>query len=417
MLPFLGRPPALTAHQWHLLGVVGAATLFAEYGMAILGLALPQIQAGLRVAEGEVGTLTAIIRLGVIPALLLTALADHVGRRVLLLTTIVGFTLVTLLTAFAQDAVQFTALQFVSRVFIAAEVMLAVVVVAEEFDADTRGWGIGMIGALGTLGHGVAAILFSLVNVLPFGWRALYVIGVAPVLLLPWFRRSLVETRRFELHRGTQAGDFGWHAALRPFRNLGRMYPGRMIALGAALIPLAFTLETAVTFLSKSLQQAHGYSPASVASLFLTIGVLAPIGNVVGGALADRIGRKRVIVVSVLVNSLAVALFYNTRGVWVPPLMGVMLLTLAMILVMFAALGSELFPTSYRSTASGVRALVTTLGAALGLWMESLLYGVTGSHARAITWMLVITPVAPLVVAFFLPETANQELEDIAPEK
>ena len=72
------------------------------------------------------------------------------------------------------------------------------------------------------------------------------------------------------------------------------------------------------------------------------MGVLAPIGNVVGGALADRIGRKRVIVVSVVANSLAVALFYNTQGVWVPPLMGLMLLTLAMILVMFAALGSEL---------------------------------------------------------------------------
>jgi hypothetical protein len=42
-LPFLGRAPALTPHQWRLMGVVGAANLFDNYGMAILGLALPQM--------------------------------------------------------------------------------------------------------------------------------------------------------------------------------------------------------------------------------------------------------------------------------------------------------------------------------------------------------------------------------------
>lgn len=416
-LPFLGRPPALTTHQWHLLGVVGTATLFASYGMSLLGLALRQIQAGLQVAEAEVGGLTAIVRLGVIPALILTALADHIGRRVLLLAAIVGLTLMTFVTAFAQSAAQFTAAQFGARVFIDAEIMLAVVVIAEEFDADIRGWGIGMLGALATLGHGVAALAFALVNLLPFGWRALYVIGVMPLLLLPWFRRSLAETRRFELHREAQEANVGWSAALQPFRNLVGMYPDRMIALCAAIVPIAFTLETAMIFVSKSLQEGHGYSPASVAGLFLTMGILAPIGNVVAGALADRFGRKGVIIVGILANGLSIALFYNADGFWVPPIFGLMVLTMSMVLILFATLGSELFPTSYRSTASGVRWMVAALGAALGLWVEGVLYGVAGSHARAITWMLVITPIAPVIVAFFLPETANQELEDIAPEK
>jgi MFS family permease len=416
-LPFLGRPPALTAHQWHLLGIVGTATLFASYGMSILGLALPQIQAGLQVAEAGVGGLTAIVRLGVIPAVVFTALADHLGRRRLLLAAIVGFTLMTFVTAFTQDAVQFTVAQFGARVFIAAEMMLGVVVIAEEFDADIRGWGIGMIGALATLGHGVAAIVFALVNRLPFGWRALYVVGVVPLLLVPWFRRSLAETRRFELHREAHDEAFGWDAALQPFRNVVGMYPGRMIALCAALFPVAFTIETALIFVSKSLQQVHGYSPASVASLMLTMGVCAPVGNVVAGALADRFGRKGVMIVGIAVNALSTALFYNVSGAWVPPAFGLMVLTLSMVLVLFAALGSELFPTSYRSTASGVRWMVAALGAAMGLWVEGVLYGVAGSHARAITWMLVVTPIAPVIVACFLPETANQELEDIAPEK
>ena len=42
--------------------------------------------------------------------------------------------------------------------------------------------------------------------------------------------------------------------------------------------------------------------------------------------------------------------------------------------------GAELFPTGQRSTATSTVTVAATLGAALGLWMESLLFGFTGSH-------------------------------------
>src|SRR5262245_20941307 len=106
-LPFLGPPPPLTRHQWRLLGVVGAANLFDNYGLALLGLALPQIQVGLGVAEADIGEVTAVVRMGVVPAILFSVLADYIGRRVLLLCTILGFTLCTFLTGFARDAQQF----------------------------------------------------------------------------------------------------------------------------------------------------------------------------------------------------------------------------------------------------------------------------------------------------------------------
>jgi len=40
-----------------------------------------------------------------------------------------------------------------------------------------------------------------------------------------------------------------------------------------------------------------------------------------------------------------------------------------------------------------------------------------GSHAAAITAMLLVTPLAPGIVALFLPETASRELEEISPER
>jgi len=395
---------------------VGAANLFDSYALGIFSLALPQIQTGLGIGEEQVGGLSAAVRLGVIPAFVFTVMADQMGRRVLLLVTVLGFTVTTFLSGFAQTSAQFTALQFLARMFIAAESMLAIVVIAEELDAETRGFGIGILGALGTLGHGLAALVFAVVNYLPYGWRAMYVLGALPILLIAWLRRSLGETRRFAAHREQRERD-GMTGMWAPMRNLMRMYPGRMLALCAGLFPIAFVLETAVTFVSKTLQQQHGYSPGSVAALFLSIGIVAPIGNLAAGSLGDHFGRKPIMIIGLIVNAVAIALFYNTSGAWIPPLFGLVLLTLTMVLILFAALGSELFPTSYRSTASGLRQMVATLGASLGLVVEGFLYDFTGSHATAITWMLLATPIAPIVVYFFLPETANLELEDISPEK
>ena len=416
-LPFLGRAPALTGRQWRMLGVLGAANLIDGYDLAIMGLALPQIQSGLHVGEAEVGAMTAVVRLGVIPAVLLTALADQIGRRSLLLAAILAFTLCTFLTAFSRNATDFMSLQFIARIFLAGEQMLAVVIIAEELDAGTRGWGIGMVGALGTLGYGLASIVFSVVNLLPFGWRALYMFGVVPLLIIAWFQRSLSETQRFQMHRESRAPMRGIAAAWQPFRNVVHMYPRRMLALCAAIFPITFVLEASMIFVSKSLQEVHGYSPGNVAVLFLTVGVLAPIGNVIAGALADRVGRKHVMITAIFCNAVAIALFYNAAGWWIPPAWGLMVLTLTMVFILFAALGSELFPTSYRSTASGIRAMVATVAAAAGLWVEGHLYVFAGSHGAAITWMLLVTPISPVIIWRCLPETANQELEVISPER
>src|SRR5262249_42745853 len=78
------------AHEWRLLALLGTANAVNGYDLGILALALPAIQTALGIGEAEVGTMLAVIRLGMLPALALGVLADHYGRRSLLITTILG---------------------------------------------------------------------------------------------------------------------------------------------------------------------------------------------------------------------------------------------------------------------------------------------------------------------------------------
>ncbi len=414
-IPYPGPMPRLTRKQWSVMGLLAAAELFDHYDVAIMGLALSQIQSGLAIPESEIAGVNAVIRLGMLLAFGLTLLADRLGRRRLLLVTIAGFTVCTFGTAFVRSTNEFIVLQFLARAFIAGETMLAVVVIAEELHARDRGFGIGLLGALVALGHGLAALIFGFVEILPFGWRALYAIGVLPLLALAWFRRGLPETQRFEEHRLTLRSS-SLRDRLQPVIHLVRMYPRRMGVLAVAIAPFDFVVATAFTFMPKTLQEVHGYTPGNVTLLFLTAGGVGILGNVYAGLLGDRFGRKPVMCAGMVLNALAIVGFYNASGWILPPLWVLAVFTITGVGVLFKALGSELFPTSYRSTASGMRAVVGTLGGVAGLSIEGPLYTWLGSHAMAITAMAPVLILPPILIATLLPETAGRELEDISPE-
>src|SRR5580698_9040331 len=106
--------------------------------------------------------------------------------------------------------------------------MLLLVVIAEEIAAKARGWANSTIVAFYFFGAGLAALVFGAVTVLPYGWRALYVIGAVPLFLVAFLRRRLPETKRFEQH-----GEAGLHGAaiLGMVKDIFRQYPFRVVTI------------------------------------------------------------------------------------------------------------------------------------------------------------------------------------------
>jgi MFS family permease len=411
LTPFLRGAPELTPRQWRVLGLVSVATLFDQYDMSIFGMALPQIQAGLGIAEGDVGWLGSALRLGALPAIFIALAADRVGRRRALLWTVLAYTALTGATAFAPDARSYMIFQFLARVFGTAEILLAVVVISEELGPGARGWGIGALFAIKSCGVGLAAALLPLAAGSPQGWRMLYLVGLAPLLLLAWLRRSLPETEHFEARVHVRG-----EGALEPLRKLVRAYPVRFAATCGIALTLSLGLAATDLFGPKYLQQAHGWTPSQVSLLYIMGGAFAIAGAPIAGKLSDRFGRRPL---SVIAGIAAVALpmaFYNGSGLWLAPLWIGVVFCLVGNDTLLSTYGAELFPTSHRSTAAGARLVVATLGGSLGLALESALYTFTQSHWSAISILLFVALAAPLIVAFALPETAGRSLEEISPE-
>jgi putative MFS transporter len=411
--PFLGGiPTGVEPAHLRVLGFVTLAMFFENYDLGLLGNALPQIAASFGLDKAAQGEFTAATRFGALPAFLLLPLADRIGRRRLLLLAIAGMSVGSLLTALAQSPLQFVIAQIATRTCIVAAAITSFVVVSEEFPAAHRGWGIGMLGGVGAIGFGVGALVYGFVEQLPFGWRALYALGIVPLLFLPAFARGLRETARFTAAAGG-AGAARVGGAFRPIVELLRRHPRR-----AAAIALIAGLANAgagpsLQFISEFLQTERGWTPGAYAALSVVFGAFAIVGNPVAGRLGDRFGRRRVAAcVLVLFPLASLAFFAGPRGLVALPWTVMVFLWMAMN-VSVRALATELFPTSLRGTGAGSLALLETIGVVVGLLTYAGAMGALGTQSLALPLVTLACFVAAASV-FLVPETARRELEDVA---
>jgi MFS family permease len=290
---------------------------------------------------------------------------------------------------------------------------IAFVIVTEEYPAQHRGWAIGMLGALASCGNGLGAGLFAAIDSLPYGWRSLYIIGVAPLLMLPLLRARLQETKRFAHHRAVEAEGHSAAGALRgwiqPILRLWSEYPGR--AFGIAVVGGLLSVgESAVfQFTGYFVLTTHGWSPGQFSLMFILGGGVGIIGNVVAGRLGDRVGRRTIGFVFLALFPLFAWIFYHGPG-WSLPLAWTLFVfcnTAGGVVV--RAFSTELFPTSFRGTSAAWLSLIQTLGWAGGLALVSV-----GTDIATTTSLISLVVLVAALALLTLPETFQQELEAIS---
>lgn len=401
----------LSGYQKKLFAFLGVATFFEGYDFIALTQVLPEVRAEMNLSKAEGGFLVAFIYVGTIISFALVRLADRWGRRRVLTITIAGYTLTTFATGLSPDPFSFAAFQFLARIFLIAEWATTMVIAAEEYPADRRGMVLGVMQGFSALGSIVCAGSAAMImEHTPYGWRSVYFVGIIPLIILAFARRSLRESRRFaeQVAEGPSQQQSLFHIWRTPYRR-------RLIQVAAIWALTYVCTQNAVTFWKEFVIESRGFTAGQV-SASVAIAAVASMPLVFySGKLLDQIGRRRGAVVIFAVGALGVLGSYGLHGRWP--------LTAALVFGIFGASGvlpvlnaftTELFPTELRGAAfAWSNNLLGRIGYVLGP-------AIVGLVATDIGWgpAVQLTAIGPIIAVIlilrWLPETRSKELEETA---
>src|SRR3954452_18609309 len=168
-----------------LLILLVSAAFFEGYDGAIIALLLPRVQSTFHVSEAVLGLTRGFGVAGAFCAFFLARWSDNIGRRPILLWSVAGYTVFTALTAASWNIWSFALFQFMANVFLGAEDAVGITMIVEAYPAPRRGRPLGPLltfNALGTIA--VAIPLLAKLQESALDWRAFYLVGLVPLLVL-----------------------------------------------------------------------------------------------------------------------------------------------------------------------------------------------------------------------------------------
>ena len=172
----------LTTISARLLAVLSILSIMAGYLGVVIGQTITFAAEEFGADDAAQGRTLAAIRIGVIASVILIRRADRIGRRPLLIGFALAAIVFTVLGATSSSLVELGIFQGISRGFTTGLFTLLTLAVTEEVPAEVRAVGISLMAMCSGLGAGMVLWILPLADVVPGGWRWVY---VAPVIYLP----------------------------------------------------------------------------------------------------------------------------------------------------------------------------------------------------------------------------------------
>lgn len=243
----------------------------------IVGL-LPTIAADLGVSIPSAGLLVSLYALGVtIGAPVLTAMADRVPRKTLLLLLLALFTLGNAYAAFAPDYGSLVAARFITGLAHGVFFAIASTIATDLVEPEKESSAIALVFLGLTVALVTGVPLGTLIGQ-NFGWQSTF-LGVVVLGVIGFIASAVLVPANL-----TRAASPGIKAQLQVLTSPRLLLVYLITAVGYGGNFIAFT------FLAPMLNEVTGLSAGAISLVLLLYGASVAVGNIAGGKLADRIG-------------------------------------------------------------------------------------------------------------------------------
>ena len=391
-----------------LLGIAGAAWMFdaLDVGMLSFIIAALKMEEGWNLTDVQAGWIGSTQSIGMaVGALLFGAMADKVGRKNILIITLLLFSIGSGLSALVGTVSLFLILRFFIGMGLGGELPVASTLVSESVEPSKRGRVVVLLESFWALGW-ILSALISYFIIPTYGWRIALILSALPAFYAVYLRFSLPDSPKYEELKPKEK-----QSMLQNMKKVwAKEYSKQTLILWVLWFCVVFSYYGMFLWLP-SVMLMKGFSLIKSFEYVLIMTLAQLPGYFTAAWFIEKMGRKFVLI-TYLIGTAVSAYFFGTAE-------ELPLLITSGILLSFFNLGAwgalyaytpEQYPTVIRGTGAGMAAAIGRIGGILGPLLVGYLVAANTSISTIFTIFTVAILIGVVAVAFG-KETKNTVLE------
>ncbi|WP_028983162.1 MFS transporter [Sporolactobacillus terrae] len=398
--------PVKQISERKLLGVAGLAWLFDAMDVGMLSFIIAALGADWKLDAAQMGWIGSVSSIGMaVGAFVFGLTADRIGRKNVLILTLLVFSIGAGLSALATGLTIFLILRFIIGMGLGGELPVASTLVSESVATEKRGRTVVLLESFWAGGWIIAALI-SYFIIPSFGWRIALLVGALPAFYAIYLRWNIHDSANYVAKAEKEKPTVLQNISTVWSKN----YVRQTVMLWILWFCVVFSyygmflwLPNVVSLKGFSMVKSFGYV------LIMTIAQLP--GYFTAAWLIEKWGRKWVLIVY-LFGTAVFAYFFGYAST-LP-----MVLTSGILLSFFNlgawgalyAYSPEQYPAVVRGTGTGMAAAFGRIGGIFGPLLVGYLLVQKVSIGAIFTIFCVSIIVGILAVLFLGHETKNKEL-------
>lgn len=356
------RTPAAVPWRSSTVRVVFAATALAPLGVPLVSPALPVVRDAFGLTDATASLLVSVYFLtGIVLSPFIGLLADRVGRKRVLVPSLVVFSLAGGVIVLAPDFWVVLAVRLVQGTAAAGIFVTTVTLIGDVFEGVQRNAVLGVNTAVLASGAAVYPLLGGYLATV--SWNApfvAYLLGL-PVAAFAWF--VLEETVAGEETEEAGAGSLTY--LRRAASNLASR--AAVVPYGTAFLTEVLLFGVVITTLPFLLTERYAVSPVFIGFVLTVAEAVSAATAAANGRLAGRLSDERIITLGYLCYAVGPLVAWVGSSLLLVAV-GVVVIGAGVGLTMPSvdALLSDLVSREHRAGALSIRNSVTFLGRAVG---------------------------------------------------